>query len=184
MNPAFFGIIYSAISLIHIRKVCVVLNSACFVGHTQLTATPALEQSIFDAIEELITNGITDFFVGGSYGFDLLCAKSILTAKQQHLDIRLHIILPCSEKELVKKWKNNNDINELHHVLTGADTIERCSKRYYEGCFKDRNIKLIEQSDVCICYYDNNKKYYSSTGQAVRLAINKKISVVNLFGKE
>lgn len=160
------------------------MESVCFVGHSQLVVTETLKKSVCDTINKLIVSGFTDFFVGGSYGFSLLCGEAILDARKANPGIRLHIIAPCSETEQVKKWKNPQDVKDYHDVLSKADTIFRCAKKYYDGCYKDRNIRLIEQASVCVCYYDADRKKYSGTGQAVKMAKKKGIDIINLFGLE
>lgn len=157
------------------------MASACFVGHKQLTYSMELEEDIINVISMLTSVGVFDFFVGGSCGFELYCSKIILQLREDDSNIKLHMIIPCSEEEQIKKWVNAGDKTDYHSVLTQADTIERCSKNYYNGCYKEMNKRLIEQSDICVCYYDKGKKYYSSTGQSVRMAKRKKMRILNLF---
>lgn len=54
------------------------------------------------------------------------------------------------------------------------------SERYYDGCMKGRNARLVELATVCcICYWNVNDKR-SGTGQTVRMAQKKGIEIINL----
>lgn len=59
--------------------------------------------------------------------------------------------------------------------------MEQVSERYYNGCMKARNARLVElATDYCICYW-NPKDFRSGTGQTVHMAQKKGIEVINLF---
>lgn len=45
---------------------------------------------------------------------------------------------------------------------------------------KKRNARLIEHADCCVCYY-NVKRSASGTGQTVRMALNRNMTIINLF---
>lgn len=72
-----------------------------FIGHrdTPDRIYPALEQ----AVEQLITQGVTDFYVGNHGSFDRMAARAVIAAKQRHLEVRLTMLLPYhpAEREVV-----------------------------------------------------------------------------------
>ena len=72
-----------------------------FIGHrdTPDRVDPALEQ----AVELLITQGMTKFYVGNHGSFDLMAAGAVIAAKQRHLEVRLTMLLPYhpAEREVV-----------------------------------------------------------------------------------
>lgn len=53
-----------------------------FIGHrdTPDRVYPALEQ----AVEQLITQGVTEFYVGNHGSFDRMAARGVIAAKQHH----------------------------------------------------------------------------------------------------
>lgn len=62
-----------------------------FIGHrdTPDRVYPALEQ----AVEQLITQGVTEFYVGNHGSFDSMAARGVIAAKQHHPQVRLTMLL-------------------------------------------------------------------------------------------
>ena len=157
-------------------------RSACFTGHRTIKADISTFSTLLSSvIERLITdNGVTDFYAGGAYGFDAVSAFSVLHLKENYPEVKLHLILPCSKEEQSRKWTAEQKA-ELENLLRLADSVEYVSDRYYNGCMKARNARLVElASDYCICYW-NPSNFRSGTGQTVRMAQKKGIEVINLF---
>ena len=78
------------------------------------------------------------------------------------------------------KWTEEQKA-ELEKLLGLADSVEYVSDRYYNGCMKDRNARLVELATVCCISYWNPNNFRSGTGQTVRMAQKKGIRVINLF---
>ncbi len=159
------------------------MKSACFTGHRNLAEdTSQLEERLYNVLERAITNaGITDFYSGAAIGFDEICSKMVLKLREKYPNIRLHLILPCSSQEQTAKWSTVQR-SEYMRILEAADTVEQTSQYYYDGCMKRRNAHLVELADYCFCFF-NTGNLRSGTAQTVRMALNKKILVVNLFKK-
>ena len=66
-------------------------KSCFFIGHrdTPEHVYPALEQ----AVEQLITQGVTEFYVGNHDSFDRMAARAVIAAKQLHPQVRLTMLL-------------------------------------------------------------------------------------------
>ena len=125
----------------------------------------------------MITQGVTDFYNGGAIGFDMLCAETVIAIKAEHSDIKLHMLLPCPPEEQVKGW-NKAQIERYNNILQAANCVTVLSEHYTDDCMKQRNERLVELADYCICYCTNPR---SGTGQTVRMARDKGIDVINLF---
>jgi uncharacterized phage-like protein YoqJ len=152
------------------------LKTCCFTGHRIIKITPELVQRLKDTIIELITQGVTDFYDGGAIGFDMLCAETVIELKAEYPDIKLHLLLPCPPEEQVKGW-NKAQIARYNEILQAADSVTVLSEHYTDDCMKQRNKRLVELADCCICYCANPR---SGTGQTVRMAREKGIDVLNL----
>lgn len=157
-------------------------RSACFTGHRTIKADISTFSALLSSVIEMLIadKGVTDFYAGGAYGFDAVSAFSVLHLKENYPEVKLHLILPCSKEEQSGKWTEEQKA-ELEKLLGLADSVEYVSDRYYNGCMKARNARLVEfATDYCICYW-NPKHYRSGTGQTVRMAQKKGIEVINLF---
>ena len=154
------------------------LRAVCFTGHRQVPFSPLLNTRLRKTLKELIKGGAVDFYAGGALGWDMLCARIVLSLRAGHPEVRLHLILPCPAEEQARRW-SSADREHLNQLLRQADSIEILSQRYYDGCMKRRNLRLVEKADCCVCYF-NPAHYASGTGQTVRLAEKKGIKVINL----
>lgn len=157
------------------------MNSISFTGHRNLTGNiDDLKKRLYSELENAIKEfGTTDFYNGGSVGFDLLAARVVLMLKKEYPQIRLCMVLPCSSEEQSERW-NDEQKKEYHDILRSADSIEQTSEHYCDDCMKIRNARLVELADCCFCYYNSSRKR-SGTGQTVRMAQKKSITVVNFY---
>ena len=159
-------------------------KTVCFTGH-RILSEPAkqLFDQLYPILENLVAEqGVSDFYAGGAVGFDTVAAKCVLRlrdAMKGKAEVRLHLVLPCSNEEQTKNWTPEQKY-EFRVILQRADTVEYTSQLHDEKCMGRRNARLVElASDVCICYYDINHK--SGTAQTVNLAKQKGLKMINLF---
>lgn len=110
------------------------MQSACFTGHRKISGDIAnLTERLYDTIEQgIIDLGLTDFYTGGSTGFDELAARTVLKLCEVYQHIKLHLILPCSNEEQTAKWTASQK-TEFYRILELADTVEYTSEHYYNG---------------------------------------------------
>lgn len=152
------------------------MRTCCFTGHRIMKITPELKQRLREAIVDVVNQGVTEFYNGGAIGWDMLCAEMVMDLKAEYPDVTLHMLLPCPSEEQVKGW-NNTQIARYEKILKAANSVTVVSEHYTKDCMKRRNERLVELADCCICYCNNQK---SGTGQTVRMAKAKEITVLNL----
>ncbi len=141
--------------------------------------TPSLERSLTDTLEILISNGITDFYAGGAYGWDIICELTVIKIRKRYPQIKLHLILPCFAEEQIAYWSDLWKAR-YNYILNNADSVEYVSEYYSKDCMKRRNARLVELADCCVCYYNENY-IRSGTGQTLRMASKKGIEIINLL---
>lgn len=156
-------------------------KSACFTGHRSISADiNELSEKLYDVLENLITEqNVTAYYCGGAYGWDSVSALTVLRLREQYPKIKLYLILPCSNAEQTDGW-TEEQIAEFQHILDRADSVEYVSEHKTRTCMKQRNARLVELADFCICYWNVNDRR-SGTGQTVRMAQKKGIEIINLF---
>ena len=158
------------------------MKNICFTGHRKLDSENSLQIKILldSVICSLVKRGATDFYCGGALGWDTLCANMVLYLKKRKaLDIRLHLVLPCSNEEQTKLW-NDSDRQVFYSILEHADEVEYIGSEYTPDCMRKRNARLVEHADGCVCYYDCTTRR-SGTAQTVRMAQEKGIEIINDF---
>ncbi|MBQ8515809.1 MAG: DUF1273 family protein [Ruminococcus sp.] len=155
------------------------MKSACFTGHRNAPDDKQVAKTLEKIIVQLIEEGVTHFYAGNARGWDYICERTVMLMRNRTYDqIRLHLLLPCSEEEQMRRWKQD-DKKRAYMMMKAADCVELLSNEYYDGCMKVRNQELVDRSDVCICYY-NERRFISGTGQTVRMAQKKGIPVINV----
>ena len=157
------------------------MKKVCFTGHRLIkkSAIEILRTELYTRLETLAENGYTDFYSGGALGWDTLCSETVLALKDKHPDVKLHMVLPCPPRQQTLKWRPS-DIQRYNGILSGADSIEIVSPRYTSECMLERNLRLAQLADLCICFFDE-KRASSGTGQTLRFMKNNNIPIENMF---
>lgn len=157
------------------------MNNVSFTGHRE-TDPDMIKKPLYDTLEKLILNGSDMFFTGGAAGFDTLAANTVLDLRALYPWISLVLVLPCSPEEQTRSFSQEMK-EEYYDILHAADRVEYVSETYTKDCMKQRNQRLIDYADICVCCYDESK-FASGTGQTVRMAQKKGITVINIFDAE
>ncbi len=155
------------------------MKTCCFTGHRKIhknimTVTKKLHREI----DKLIENGVDTFISGGALGYYQISASVIITKKNQGINIKLVLVLPCKEQD--KYWSKKEKI-QYQEILKGANEIIYISEEYTDNCMKIRNRKLVEMADICLCALERER---TGTAQTVRFAKEKGIEVINILKEE
>ena len=152
----------------------------CFTGHRIIggAETNQLWNITSETIKNLIKKGMQIFISGGAIGFDTLAAQVVLRAREHNPNIKLIMALPCKNHEA--RWREA-DKKAYRHLLDNADEVVFVSEQpYFDGCMEKRNQFLAKYSGVCVAYM---KRGRSGTSQTVRMARERRLSVINLGEK-
>lgn len=156
------------------------MKTVFFTGHRTVNYDREVFKKYKALMIELIKNGATDFYVGGTKGWDMMFASTVLNLRENHVPlIKLHLVLPCPPEEQTARW-NVYDKQNYWKILEEADSVEIVSEHYSRDCMKKRNKRLAELGEVCVCCYDE-KMFHSGTGQTVRLAEKKEKKIINIL---
>ncbi len=155
------------------------MKGCFFTGHRSMKKTKELTNKLEEELVKLIEEGVCDFYAGGAIGWDMLCEKAVIELRKKYSKIKLHILLPCSPEQQTEKW-NDTQKAEYYAILKSADSVEILSKSYNKNCMKERNIRLTESGEICLCYY-NKKRSRSGTAQTIHNAEKRNAVIINLF---
>ncbi len=164
-------------------------NSACFIGHRKINDTPQLWERLDDIITELTENGTVNFLFGDRSEFNDLCFNIVGINKKIHPEIKR-----------IKFRVNYEDADDYTMQFLTGDYDETVFPENAVGSGKNvyikRNMALIDESEVCVFYYDENytpprrkkdKKAIgdyqpnSGTALAYKYALRKNKIIVNSF---
>lgn len=156
------------------------MKTCSFTGHRSIDIddTDTLPTLIRRGIEYVYGLGVRRFCVGGALGFDTMAAKEVISFRMSHHDVELVLVLPCLDQ--AEMW-SAQDREMYDFILSEANLVEYTSDRYYKGCMRVRNQRLVDLSDVVIAYL---KRTASGAAQTVRMAHAAGKTVYNLYGKK
>ena len=139
-------------------------SRVCFIGHRKIPMTDELKVNIQTAIENLIVNDKATYFLFGSRNqFDYLC-HGIVSELQQKYPSIVRVACTCrSEAATMKEDKEREE--EIWRTLLHKEVRIKDFDAEYEhptkyssgrGSYVERNQAMIDDSDICVFYYDEN----------------------------
>ena len=164
--------------------------SCCFIGHRKLDVTFELTERLRNEIEYLITKEkIETFYFGSKSEFDDLCYDIVTGLKDKYPYIkRIYVrsVYPELSEEFEAYFLKHYEKSYCPYKLKGAG----------KSAYVERNQEMINKSDYCIFYYDENylpprrkqskrslTDYQPESGTkiACTYAIKKKKIIINVF---
>ena len=162
----------------------------CFIGHRKIVVTEDLKNNITEYIEYLINDKNVNIFLFGSNSqFDDLSYEIVSNLKEKYPDIKRVYVRNCYEFISDKYEKY---LLDEYEETTYPEECKNSGKLSYVK----RNQAMIDQSDFCVLYYDENylppkrKKanadlldYQPKSGTAVayNYALQKKKQIKNFY---
>ena len=175
-----------------------------FFGHRKIEITEELKQQVKEIVEDLIVNhNVLTFLFGSRSDFDYLCHLVVTELKEKYPNIK-RIAYTCRSETCTLESERAHWEEVYSHfrkekvTLLGVEEEVEHKTKYTSGraSYVERNQAMINDSDYCIFYYDENYQpemrkyskrsigYYqpkSGTALAFAYAKQKKKEVVNVF---
>lgn len=141
-------------------KVC------CFIGHRKIEKSVELTQRVRAVINDLIENkGVNTFLFGSRSEFDDLCHEIVTELQKNNPQIK-RIMYTCrgeyacmkeekEERERIAREVTKRDIK--YKDYDGAMMSDRLWSAG-KASYVERNQDMINASDYCVFYYDENYK--------------------------
>ena len=174
----------------------------CFIGHRNIEQTEKLKQKLINIIEDLITNhNVNTFLFGSRSHFNDLCHTVVTELKKKYSHI-CRIAYNCKSETSIleserEQWKKFYQLRNLDYSkIQGFENECDFKNKHisHRASYVTRNYAMIDDSDYCIFYYDENylpemRKYSkrsigyyqprSGTALAYSYAISKKKIIIN-----
>ncbi len=153
--------------------------TCCFTGHRDLPALDsdaynALLASLEAAIEDAIRMSCRRFIVGGAKGFDLLAGEWILARKKVDPSVTLSVYVPYRGQA---NAFSPADMLRYQRLKNEADEVLYLSETYHPGCMRERNTRMVNDSEVCIAYVRRSR---SGSAQTLKMAEAKGLTVLRI----
>lgn len=160
------------------------VNGCCFTGHRP-SALPALgradseemlhlnfllERAVVSALED----GVSEFYVGGAQGFDMLAAEAVLRQRGQFPGLSLRLALPGRNQ--TDGWRIG-DIARYERILEHAADVWYAAEICSQESMRRRNRYLVDHASRCIAYL---RRMHGGTLYTVNYALDSGVPVDNL----
>ena len=119
------------------------MKSCTFFGHRECYDLDV--STLKKAIEELIVQGVTTFYVGNQGHFDNLVLTSLKKLKTIYTHISFAVVLAYLPAQKVEQSPYQE-----HSIY--PEGLENCPPRF---AIERRNKWMIEQSNFCLCYVNH-----------------------------
>lgn len=156
------------------------MKSCSIIGHRDVETTDDLKTSIMQTARHLIINdGITDFLFGSRSVFKDLC-YDVITELKKEFDYIRRIYVRSEYPNITEHYYNY--LKRFYEDSYFYSDTQNGRLNYIK-----RNEKMIDESEICLFYYNVEYKVASKTKSGTHLAYkyaqrkNKKI--INLYKK-
>ena len=166
------------------------LHTCCFFGHRKIDKTPELIDRLTKEIKILITEkDVGNFYFGSKSEFDDLCHKIVSELKEKYPHIK-RIYVRSAFQHIPDRYEDS--LLQHYEDTYFPNHMEKAGKASYV----ERNQEMINKSDFCVIYYDENYlpprrknsrrdlfDYQQKSGTAVAYdyAVKKKKKIINCF---
>ena len=154
------------------------LYTVSLFGHREIRSPDMILKRLEKVIQPIIqSQPYVEFLIGREGEFDLLAASVIRRLKRKHDcgNVTLTLILPYIKAEF-----RDNEQEYLNYY----DDVEICkesSKAHFKAAIQLRNQRMVERSDLVICYVERNN---GGAYQAVQYAKRIGVQTINLAEKQ
>ncbi len=167
-------------------------KACCFFGHRNIDKTPELIERLTKEIEPLITEKeVSIFYFGSKSEFDDLCHKTVTELKEKFPHIKR--VYVRSAFQHIPDWYEDSLLKHYEDTYF-PEHMENAGRASYV----ERNQEMINKSDFCIVYYDENYapprrknskrdlfdyQPKSGTKVAYDYAVKKKKEIINVYAQ-
>ena len=125
-------------------------KACCFFGHRKITGEDRLRKDLYKVVEDLILlKKVNIFYFGSKSDFNELCCEVVSELKKKYPHIR---------RIYVRAEFPYIDDNYRDYLLKNYEDTYFPERAINAGkaVYVERNYELIDKSDFCIAFYDEN----------------------------
>lgn len=150
------------------------MRTCCFIGHRKIEELNTLTVQLHNEIETLIANGVSVFLFGSNSQFNDFCLAIVTRLKEKYPHIS-RVYVRSAFEYISKDYET--------YLLQDYEQTYFSSKARNAGrlSYVKRNQELIEKSDICCFYYDDNNLKSNGTKIAYDYAVKKHKTIINVY---
>ena len=157
------------------------MKACSFFGHRDFEPTIEIEEKVYAIIENLIVEkGVKRFLFGSRSNFDAFCHNIVTDLQMKYPEI-VRVAYLCrheggclvgqgkSEEEWLRRFAHIDVKVQEYEEIKRSDRVDSAGRASYI----ERNELMIDNSDYCVFYIDQETKYKSGTKIAHEYAKSK-----------
>ncbi|MCM1306905.1 MAG: DUF1273 domain-containing protein [Bacteroides sp.] len=154
------------------------MSTCCFIGHRKIPDNKQFYFAVKKSIKKLIDDGVTIFLFGSRSKFNDLCLKIVTEFKKNY---------PQLIRVFVRAEYEYIDQNYENFLLEQYERTYYSKQAHSAGrlAYIKRNQDMIDQSDVCIFYYDDSYKLSTNKTSGTKIAFEysktKNKNLINIY---
>ena len=126
------------------------LHTCCFFGHRKVPNAVEIKNKVYKEVENLIAKkDVCIFLFGSKSEFDDLCHEVVTELKEKYPHIKR--VYVRSAFQHIPDWYEESLLKHYEDTYF-PERMENAGKASYV----ERNQEMINKSDFCIVYYDEN----------------------------
>lgn len=137
-------------------------RTCCFAGSAVLPfPDDEIRERVREYVRLLVRAGIVNYLTGGGPGFDRMVMEVLWELRlNEKLPIRIMTVWPFPRDP-----ETASEAYQVHMnwVRNGSDRIAYTSQRPYPGVRRDRDRRMINRCEYCICFCDSPRSEEADT---------------------
>ncbi len=134
----------------------------CFIGHRNIKNAEQIKSQFKEIVTALISSGADTFLFGSRSDFDYICWSVVTELKVRFPNIKRikynvpHEVAFTSKKERERFERIYSNLTHKEVLFTDYEESVDCASHANMATYIMRNQKMIDNSDICVFYYDKN----------------------------
>ena len=145
------------------------MEVCAFAGHSMFVECRLNFEKLIKTLQDLINNGVKEFLIGNHGEFDKMAFRACLILKEHNPQIKITRVF-SSLLTLLKEPRNE----KFQNICYDIEDI------YFKRRITKTNEIMIENSDVVVCYVDEEITH-SGAKTAFNFAKKKNKKIINLY---
>lgn len=136
-----------------------------------------IKRSMAEQFKDMYDKGVRQYFIGGALGVDLWAGELLIELKRQptYEEIELIVVLPFSSHD--SQWDTRSK-ERLAYLLEHCTKSIKIRGGLRADSYKRQSYYMVEQADLLLAVYDNDRSKRSNIGQTVNYAKKNGVSII------
>ena len=158
------------------------MKTISLFGHRRILNKRKLEEKLIKTLKELIPQGFSRLLIGCHGDFDAIALSTLLNYRN-NIDCNININVVLTSLSFLNRDYSGYSIIDFYKENNCETVFYDIEEVYYKNRITFSNRKMIDDSDLIVCYVDMNS-LKSGAKSAIIYALKQNKRVINLYTGE